>query len=181
MSETQSRMTTEGTRSRLTRPILFAGLLGGLLGGVTSFAADRLIKPATPTPAPTAKEKATEEARHIVEEFLALLKAEKEKKDEFMKQVKNGYTFMNDDLYKRYKQDFDTARSFVYPGYFGTPLYEFELLRETALSPDLIQFVYLEKFDHGAVIWRFVMYRGKESWRVANLIWSHEGRDAFVP
>jgi hypothetical protein len=180
MSETQSRMTTEGTRSHLTRPILIAGLLGGLLGGVVSFAADRLIKPAVPAPIPTANEKATEEARHVVEAFLALIKAEKEKKDEFTKQVKNSYTFMNDDLFKIYKQDFDTSR-IVYPGHFGTPLYEFELLRETALSPDLIQFVYLEKFDHGVVIWRFVMYRGKESWRITNLIWSHEGREAFLP
>jgi hypothetical protein len=180
MSGTQLRTTTEDTRSRLTRPILIAGLLGGLLGGVASFAAGRLIKPATPTPVPTAKEKATEEARHIVEEFLALLKLEKEKKDEFMKQVKNGYTYMHDDVFKRYKQEFDNVR-LVYPGIFGDPLHEFELLRETALSPDLIQFVYLEKFDHGGVIWRFIMYRGKESWRIAILIWSQEGHDAFVP
>ena len=180
MSETQSRTTVAVTPTRLTRPIFVAALLGGLLGGAVSFAANRFIKPASPPPAPTEKELATQEAREIVERFLAMLKPDKEKKDEFMKQVKTGYTYMPDKDFELIKQRFDNFRLET-PNKFGAPLYEFELLRETALKPDLIQFVYLEKFERGPIVWRFILYRGKESWKLTYLNWFDDAVAGFVP
>jgi hypothetical protein len=178
MPDLPSGTTPASATRRLTVPILIAGVLGGLLGAVLSFAANRFIKPAPlPPPAPTAKEIATEEARHVVEEFLAILKTEK--KDEFMAQIKNGSTYVPDAVFNEFKQKFDNSRTEI--RLMGSPLYEFALLRETALCPDLIQFLYLEKFERGGVIWRFIMYRAKDSWRIAQLLWNPEVREAFIP
>jgi hypothetical protein len=78
MSQSPSGTTVEKTTSRFRNSILIAGLLGGLFGGVTSFAASRLIKPAVPAPPLTAKEQATADARRIVEALLDELKQRKD-------------------------------------------------------------------------------------------------------
>jgi hypothetical protein len=181
MSELPSRTTTESATSRLARPILIAGLLGGLLGGMASFAASRLIKPAKPVVELTAKERATEEARHIVEAFLAMLKEGKsEKNDEFMIQVQLAHTFLPNEQFKPFKEKFDNTRK-LFPQVLGPSLHEFELLKEAASSTDLVAFVYLEKYERGAVVWKFVMYRGNDQWRVAYLDYSENSHDAFTP
>ena len=180
MSQTPSRTTEESSFSKLGKPILIAGLLGGILGGFLSFAASRFIKPAVVEPPPTAKEKATEEAREVVLAFLDILKAgTKEKNDEFMQQVERGYTYVPED-FKTYKEHFANSR-FIYPNIFGPSLHDFELLSQTAASSNLVQFIYLEKFEHGAVVWKFIMYRAKDNWRIAYVIWYHEVQKAFEP
>lgn len=200
MSESQSRMTAKqtpspsrplrpnvikglwgsvlglGTASGLKKPILIAGLLGIVLGSAAMFAAGRFLKPGAQS-APTENDKAAEEARHILEEFLAKLK--EGKNEEFMAMIKLGYTFLTEEAYRDVKQKFHNSRLEI--GLYGKPLNEFELLHQTAISPNLIQFVYLERFEHGAVIWRFVMYHGKESWRVAHLFWNPNAYEAFLP
>jgi hypothetical protein len=178
MAELPSRTTVPAAAVGLRRPILIAGLLGGILGGGGSFAASHFIKPASPPKVPTAKELAAKEAREIVEEYLAILKADK--KEEFIAQVKKGQTYMPDQTFAEVKKRFENSRIVVLQT-FGSSLHEFELLHETASSPDLIQFVYLEKFERGPIVWRFIMYRGKDSWKLAYLNWFDDANTAFVP
>jgi hypothetical protein len=61
------------------------------------------------------------------------------------------------------------------------PLHQFEPIRETAYSPNLIQFIYLERFEHGALLWRFVMYRGVDRWRIAFVNYYETEGGAFLP
>jgi hypothetical protein len=185
---------TAGGPPTYLKHIVIAGLLGGLLGGVASFAAARFITPAHPedsrahststkefsraTDDPAAREAASEEARKIVETFLSLLKARNT--EEFWEHVKQAYTAMTDADYKAGKDRF-TNFLIEYDGRFKGSLGEYELISETALSKDLIQYVYLERYTRGGVIWRFVMYRGKDRWFIAFMTWSPDARDAFLP
>ena len=179
MSEIQSGTTPRvSTLSLLRKPILIAGLLGGLLGGVASSAANRLIKPTPPTPQPTAKEKAAAEARNIVEALLAEL--DEEKDDQFISHLKLAWNYRTDKEFNDAKEGIKNSR-FVLPRLFGPSLHEVELIQETTLSPNLIQFVYLERFTNGPVIWKFVMYRGKNNWRIAFLEWDDKTQKAFSP
>jgi hypothetical protein len=180
MSENPSRTTAQTSGPLLSKPILIAGLLGGLLGGLTSYAGSRFFKPAVAAPALTLKEKAIEEARPIVEAFLEELKpGTPAKNDEFWNHVKMGYTFMSDEDFKDTKKKFDNSRIIL--GVFGQSLHQFELIKENAASPNLVEFVYMERFERGPVIWRFIMYRAKDNWRVALLDWTVQSHDAFTP
>ncbi len=143
MSDIKSGTITNSTLSQLRKPILIAGLLGGLLGGVASSAASRLIKPAAPTPQPTAKEKATAEARSIVEALLAELN--EGKTDTFISHLKLAWNYLTDKQFDEAKEGIKNSR-FALPQVFESSLHEFELLQENALSPNLISFVYMEKF-----------------------------------
>jgi hypothetical protein len=183
MPETQSRTTSEGGTSRITVPILIAGLLGGLLGGVVSFAASRFIKPTEPAPpahVPSPKEEATAEAQQIVEKYLAIIKQGPMHNEEFMKAVKSAYTNLDGNDFTVFKQGFDDGR-IKYEGWYGKSSLVFELLHVNALNPNLVEFVYLEKFEHGSLNWRFIMYRGEQRWFIAWLSWSHIVHDAFLP
>jgi hypothetical protein len=176
MSPSPSGTTVEKTTSRFRNSILIAGLLGGLLGGVTSFAASRLIKPATPPPPPVANQQAINEARGVVEALLAELKAGK--KEEFIAHFRLAYHQMTEEEFRDYKNKFINAR-LAYPIIFGKDLDQFELLRETAASPDLIQFLYLERYERGGLLWHFILYRGSETWNLAYMKWDPFPLDAF--
>ncbi|HEV3384588.1 MAG TPA: hypothetical protein VG097_07220 [Gemmata sp.] len=177
MSQSPSRTTEDSSIKLLRKPILIAGLLGGFLGGFLSIVGTRFIKPAVSVPLPTAKEIATEEARQVVEAFLDILKAGKY--DEFMEQAKRGYNYIPESFAES-KRNFDNSR-IAYKGIFGPSLQQFDLLSQTAASPSLIQFLYLEKFEHGAVVWKFIMYRAKDNWRISYLNWYHDTFKAFEP
>jgi hypothetical protein len=177
MSENSSGTIDQSTVSFLRKPILIAGMLGGLLGGVASFAATRLIKPVVAATPPTTKDQSTADARRIVEAYLQ--EVIEGKNDEFLAHVKLGYTFLSDEEFNNAKVNFKNNR--LSAGVFGKPLKEFELLQEIPLSPNLIQFVYLERFEHGGMIWRFIMYNGKEHWLIAYLNWTPDSLKAFAP
>jgi hypothetical protein len=168
MSQSLSGTTVEKSNSRFRNSILVAGLLGGLLGGVTSFAASRFFKPVAPVPPLTAKERAAADARRIVEALLDELKQRKD--DEFMAHVKLAWNYHSDDAFNQIKENFKHSR-IAYAMTFGDPLNEFEILQENPLNPNLIQFVYMEKYARGAVIWKFVMYNVKDQWRISYLNW----------
>lgn len=146
----------------MTRTILLAGLLGGLLGGAASFAAGRFIKPAEP--ARSNSEIATSEAREVADAFVAKLKAAKF--EEFCNDAKANATFNSDEKEMAAFQDKLIKSRSAYVAYLGPSMGEFELLRTSALSPSLFRFVYLEKFEKGGVWWSFVLYRGKDSWKL---------------
>jgi hypothetical protein len=151
--------------SRMTRSILLAGLFGGLLGGGGVFAAVRLAG-ATPDQAKAEQPQASAapaEARGVAEAFLAKLKDMKYQ--EFVGDVKEGMTFLNEPEFEAFKKAFLDSRTQCH-GVYGKLTGEYELVRETAPRPELVRFVYLEKFERGAVAWSFVLYRTKEGWRL---------------
>lgn len=164
MSHAQSGTTPAPLYSKLTKPILIAGILGGVLGGIISFAATRFIKPATPTAVKSAKDEAVVEARDVVEQFIALIRAGKT--EEFLGQVKMAYTFLSEERFKEMSISYQNAR-ITYERIYGKPLNQFDLIREAALCPDMVQFLYLERYEHGGPIWRFVMYRAIDRWRIS--------------
>lgn len=152
--------------SRMTKPILLAGLLGGLLGGAASFAANRWIKPPEPAKADSSAATggpSTAEAKNVADGFVAKLKAGKI--DEFSVDVKNG-AVTTDEEFKKFKERLEVFRATTIRN-FGMPTGEFEMLRETTLSPSLSRFVYLEKLERGAMWWTFVIYRGKDNWKLS--------------
>jgi hypothetical protein len=57
---------------------------------------------------------------------------------------------------------------------------EFELVRAIGLGPSLAKFVYLEKFERGAVLWIMVLYHGTDDqWRIAFLDYGFNGAAFF--
>jgi hypothetical protein len=161
----------------LIGPIVGAGLLGGLLGGVASFAAGHFIKPAPTDSATTAKAEAVVEAREIANKYMDMLKTGKF--EEFMKQVENTHMLMTKEKFEKFKREFDNDRLHA-DRFFGRPRNEYELIHEEAKSTDLVELIYLEKFDNGVLYWEFVLYRGSDRWKLASLAWSHEMRQAFA-
>jgi hypothetical protein len=153
----------QDNQSRMTNSILIAGLLGGLLGGVVSFALNRTIKPAPPQPA-TGTNGPASGAREAADAYVAKLKAAKF--EEFIADARQGATFTTEEGFAAFKTKLINSRT-VYTNLFGSSSGEFELLRETALSPSLIRLVYLEKFERGCVWWMFVLYHGRDSWKLA--------------
>ena len=164
----------------MTRPILLAGVLGGVLGGVVAVAAVKLLwsppvePPKVETNAQTFPIPA--EARTIAEGFLSLLKAGKY--DEFPDEVKKARTSISDDEFALFRKKFTQSR-YLYHGMYGAVTGEYELMREFALRPDLVRFLYLEKFERGAVAWVFVLYRTKDGWRLNGVVWNEELNNAF--
>jgi hypothetical protein len=149
----------------MMRPILLAGLLGGLLGGAAAFVAVRLIGTAAdPAKAETPQTfTASAEVRGVAEAFLGKLKAMKY--DEFIGDVKQGMTFLNETEFEAFKKAFLESRLLCHNVY-GQLTGEYELLREVALRPELVRLVYLEKFDRGAVAWSFILYQTRQGWRL---------------
>jgi hypothetical protein len=162
----------------MTRPILIAGLLGGLLGGVASFAASRWIVPAgTAKPEPGSKIPIPPEALAAAEAYVAKLEAMKY--DDFMAEVRLGEPMVPKEDFEAFQQKFKKSRA-IYHGTFGNRTEPFELIRETALSRDLVQFAYLEKFDRGMVAWYFILNQTKDGWRLARVWWNEDLSIAFV-
>ncbi len=151
----------------MTKSIIIAGLLGGLLGGVASFAANRFIKPVEV--AKPHSEPSSSAAREVADAFVSKLKAAKF--EEFIIDAKRGMAFNDEKETAAFKARLNESR-ILYTHQLGPSLGEFELLRETALSPSLVRFVYLEKFERGGVWWVFVMYHGKDSWQLS---WANHG------
>lgn len=163
----------------MTRSILLAGLLGGLLGGAASFAAGRWLKPPEPPKSESATGSggpASPEARQVAEAFVAKLRAGKF--DEFALDAKVASAAVTDQTFAAFKARLDQER-LVYGKLYGRSTGEFELLRETVLSPHLVRFAYLEKFENGGVIWFFILYRGSETWRLSYVDWSDKLALAF--
>jgi hypothetical protein len=176
MSETPSGTTAGSSILMLRKPILVAGLLGGILGAVFSIAGSRFIKPYVPTQPPTDKEKAIADAKMVVEALIG--QVDTEKHEQFLEQIKLGYTYLSEEQFRETKKKYDTTRNNISQIY-GPPLHKFDLVRETAASPNLVQFIYLQRFEHGAVVWRFIMYKGKDAWLIAFLDWTTLMHDAF--
>jgi hypothetical protein len=176
MSQSPSGTTVESPNRPLWKPILIAGLLGGLLGGIVSFAASRLVKPAPPPSPPVANQQAINEAREISQSLFAELKAGKI--EQFMAHVRLAYPALTDEQFKEYRFRFANDRT-EHMKLFGKSLDQFEYLRGAAETTDLVQLIYLEKFERGGVLWKFIMYRGPESWNLTYVEWNPSTAGAF--
>lgn len=149
--------------SGMARPILIAGLLGGVLGGVVSFAAGRLIKP----PEPVKSDPIPNEARERARSFIAKLRAGKF--EEFAQDARAGTTIRTEAAFTEFQSKLLESRVAFTNG-MGPTTGEFELLQETIAGTSLVRFVYLEKFERGGVVWILVLYRDRDSaWRLTYL------------
>lgn len=161
------------------KPILIAGILGGVLGGALSFAGSRWLAPAS-APAkgtPGAARPVPEHAKMAAELYLKKLK--EMKYAEFATDASRALLFSEAEA-AEFTKKFTQERT-IRHGVFGTTSGDIELVRETAISDDLVQFQYLEKFQQGAVLWTFVFYQTKNGWRLHNVVWDPNLTHAFQP
>jgi hypothetical protein len=153
--------------SGVARSIVIAGLLGGLLGGVVSFAMSRVIKPAEPVrPEPLASP-----ARELVEAYISKLRAGKN--DEFVIDVRTGMALITEQEFATFKQEFTDSRN-RFVSMFGSRTGEYELVRDSVISPSLARVIFLEKYERGGVLWFFVVYLCKDGWRLAGVSWNEK-------
>lgn len=157
------------SRSGPTRPILIAGVLGGLLGGGASFIASRTI-----TPVPTVKEEpptppqSVQEARQVAEAFL--MSVRDGNRDQLAADVKNGVWLITEQEYESFLRQFTADRDRFVKQY-GQPIRHFELVRESILCPSVVRLTYLEKYERDGVLWFFVVYHTMDGWRLVGVSW----------
>ena len=153
--------------TRMTRSIWAAGLLGGLLGGVVSFAASRIIVPAPSV----VTSNAAAEARPVVDSFVARLQAEKAEGLE--SEASRGRWLVSDQEMASFRGQFNADRA-RFAQQYGERTGEFELVREEVLSPSIVRFIFLERYQRDGVLWIFVVYRTMGEWRVVGLSWKEK-------
>ena len=145
----------------MTKSVLFAGVLGGLLGGFGGYALLRTLpstlKSAQVPDAPRS------EARALADELVAKLKAGKN--DEFLAIVRSGFNELTDDQFGQLGLQMKTMRS-NFTSVYGAPS-EFEFVRETTFGRDAVRFAYTEKFPRGCVVWSFTYYASPSGWQVS--------------
>jgi hypothetical protein len=155
-------MTTEPTAptpaGTFSKPVLVAGVLGGLVGAVLSFALGRWMPapPAVPPPAPPS------EARQFAEAVFDLLKAGKH--DAFMDQLRPAFAEATDEQFAEVRKRMYETREGNAKRYGGGG--EFEYCRESALGSALVNVTFLERHPRGCVVWSLVVYRAADGWKV---------------
>jgi hypothetical protein len=143
-----------------SKPVVVAGLLGGLLGAVLSFALGRVL-PAPVKPPPPA---APSEARGYAEFGLSKLKEGKH--DEFMEFLRPAYLQAPPEEFARVRAGLIKAHEENVVAY--GPGGDFEFCDETQLSPTAVRVSFLEKYQRGCVTWTFVVYKGQAGWLVVS-------------
>jgi len=151
----------------MTRSIWAAGLLGGLLGGVVSFAASRIIVPA-PAVTPST---AAAESRPVVESFIGKLQSEKA--DGLEAEATSGRWLVTEQELASFRGQFNADRTRFVQQY-GPRTGEFELVREEVLGPSIVRVVYLERYQRDGILWIFVVYRTIGEWRVVGVSWKEK-------
>ena len=158
--------------ARLTGPVVVAGLLGGLLGGVASFAASRMIAPAPATKSDSTTEAPiASEARQITDAFMAAVRDGAT--DQLAGAVKSGVWLVSDKEYASFLGQFTPDRA-RYAKQYGEPSRQFELVREVTLSPSLVRLIYLEKYPRDGILWFFVVYHSEDGWRLVGVTWKEK-------
>ena len=155
------------TPTGMTRSIWAAGILGGLLGGVVSLAASRIIVPA-PVVTPST---AGAEARPVVESFIGKLQTEKA--DGLEAEVTSGRWLVTEQELASFRGQFNADRDRFVQQY-GPRSGEFEPVREEVLGPSIVRLVYLERYQRDGILWIFVVYRTMGEWRVVGVSWKEK-------
>lgn len=146
----------------LSKPVMVAGLLGGLLGAVLSFGLGRVL-PAPVKPPPPAP---PSEARQYVEFGLSKLKEGKH--DEFMEFLRPAYLHAPPEEFAQVREGLSKAREDNVKAY--GPGGDFEFCRETQLNPTAYRVSFLEKYQRGCAMWTFVVYHGDAGWLVVSCL-----------
>lgn len=55
----------------------------------------------------------------------------------------------------------------------NAPMGEIEFLARESVGKSLVRYVYLEKWDRMAVVWKFTFYHGRDGWTVYAVDWSN--------
>lgn len=151
-----------------------AGAAGGLCGAILALLVNRWLPPAgssapSPLPSPQVAEVLVDEgAKQFVERCLSHIK--NHRLEEFAQEAKQSRAVVTEDDLKKFLERLRRDRELSLQS-FGPPLGEYELLRVTAPSPSVVRFLYLERFERGAVWWVFVLYRTPERWQMAWVDW----------
>ncbi|MCS7022230.1 MAG: hypothetical protein NZU63_10435 [Gemmataceae bacterium] len=152
---------------------LVAGVAGGVCGAVMALLVNRWLPPSTsavgPAPSAAPAEPAVDsEARQLVERCLSHIK--NNRLEELTQEARASRAVVTDEDLQKFLTRLRNDRELALRN-FGKPLGEYELLRATVASASLVQFVYLERFERGAIWWMFVLYRTPERWQLAWLDW----------
>lgn len=148
------------------RKLLLAGLLGAIVGGGIAYAAGRY---AQAKPAETAAEATGDPSPRSIAEGL-LEKLKDGKTEEFADLTKASTHLISEIDFLTFKKKLLDARGTFMKAY-GSSLGEFELIREQVAGPSVVRLIYVERFEKNGMTWVFVMYRGKEGWKVASVNW----------
>lgn len=146
------------------RGVLIASLLSGVLGGGGAFVAGRYAGP-RPAGPPISVDPG---AKALAAELIDKLKAGDIEK--LTAAVYANTYVMPDPEVAGLRASLAKARE-QHTKSHGKPTGEFELVREQAVGPSVARLVYLEKFERGGVAWYFVLYRGPEGWKLADVKW----------
>lgn len=149
------------------RTLLAAGVLGGVLGGVCSFVANRMIVPVQPGKDEIVARSAAD-ARSVVESFIDKLRGETA--EDLSEEVKQGRWLITEQEYRSFRGQFVGDRGRLAMQY-GNRTGEFEFVREEVLSPSLVRFIFLERYERDGVLWFFVVYRTMGDWRLVGVSW----------
>lgn len=159
---------------------LTAGIAGGLCGAALALLLNRWLPPAAeplPHPPTTTETTIDEAAKQFVERCLSHLK--NNRLEEFAQEAKLSQAVVTDEDMKKFLARLRSDRELSLRS-FGKPLGEYELLRVTAPSPSVVRFVYLERFERGAIWWVFVLYRTPQRWQMAWVDWGGNLAMLFV-
>ncbi|MCI0704624.1 MAG: hypothetical protein L0241_26505 [Planctomycetia bacterium] len=152
----------------MTRPILLAGILGGLLGVAGNFVLARWFPTATKPDVPENPPQQSD-ARTRGEELVAHLQAGKN--DEFLAIARSGFAEMSDKEYDEVvKKRMKGFRELIAKAYGQTRGFEF--LRETVVGASIVEVAYLEKFSRNCVVWFFYLYNNGEGWLLMGFFYS---------
>ncbi len=142
----------------LNKSILVAGLLGGVLGALASYALARSFPhtPKLPPPPPS-------EARQFADHVIGKLKDGKN--EEFTALLRPAFAQMSNEDYAAFCTKLFEQRANS-PRYLGAGG-EFEFVNETAPSATLVRVTYVEKYARGCVLWILVVYNSPDGWQMS--------------
>jgi len=151
------------------------GVAGGVCGALVTLLVGRWLIPVAAPPAPTTAAPAPatqvvvdEAAKQFVERCLSHIK--NQQLEELAQEARQSRAVVRDEDLRKFLERLRADRELSLRS-FGRPLGEYELLRVTAPSPSVLRFIYLERFERGAVWWMFVLYRTPERWQMAWVDW----------
>jgi hypothetical protein len=61
----------------------------------------------------------------------------------------------------------------------GKPLGQVELVARERVGTSFVRYVYLERYEHGALVWTIASYRGVDGWKVAQVDWGGDVRPLY--
>ena len=154
------------------RTMFLVGVLGAVLGGGGTILSGRFMT------AKAAEHSAIEPAaRGLAADLIEKLKSPDP--DKFPAAVYGNTFLISNEELLILKTSLVKARE-QHAKSHGKTTGEYELVREQSAGPAVVRFVYVEKFERGGVAWYFLLYRGSEGWKIADVKWDPTLNVAFA-